>query len=108
MHAVATGSSTCVEEEWDTFLIFVQYKIQVTVTEDHSSSKQSVCPMSRDFLETLKKSFIDSLRSELVDELVIIDSNWPALFVDSAGYIEWGNDLFFGVLLGSLRQRQSC
>lgn len=45
------------------------------MAKDHSSPEQSMGPDALQFFEALRESLIDHLRTESVNELVVVNSN---------------------------------
>lgn len=95
MHTVAAWTSSGIQIERDTLLIFVQYKIEVSVAEDKPSTEHSMGFMTSDLLEALQKRLVDPLGPKISCELFIIDRFRFPLFIETAGDFKGGNRLFF-------------
>ena len=95
VHTIAAGTSPGVQKEWNPLLILVQYKIQVSVTEDESSTEHTVRLVSGDFLETVQQQLVDPLGAKSIYKLVVIDGPGIALLVETSRDIERSDDLFF-------------
>lgn len=106
VHAVTTRSTARVEEEGLTLLMLVQNLRQVTVTEDNASAHETMRPVASHLLEALQKCSIDRCGAKLACELLIVDRQELARLIDSAGDIEWCDDLANGLGLGLLVDAQ--
>jgi hypothetical protein len=105
MHAIAAGSPTSIQEERFTLFISVQYDVELSmnrytistpsrqhparyapVREKHPATKKNVWSMPREALKALQHCIIHSSCAELVDKLVIIDSELLPITRDGALY----------------------
>ena len=107
MHAIATGSSTRIQKKRFALFVSVQddvefsmnrYKISCTITlksgakyapvrEKHPATKKNVWPVPRETFKTLQQRGIHSSRAELVDKLVIVDSELLPITRDGTLYV---------------------
>ena len=112
MHAIAAGSPTRIQEEGFILFISVQYDVELSmnrynistpsrhlparyapVREKHPATKKNVWSMPREAFKALQQCSIHSSCAELVDKLVIIDSELLPITRDRALYVPGCHDL---------------
>lgn len=109
VHTIAAWTSPSVQKKWDPFLILVQYEIEVSMTEDESSTEHAVRLVSGDFLESVQQQLVNPLGAESIYKLVVINSPGVSLLVQTSRDIERSDNLFFRFgLLGSFCKGKGC